>query len=223
MSKTVRIGLLGFVLLAGSLLAAEPDPRSAVPHATGSAEEGSAKAAVCLACHGMNGNSTNPEWPSLAGQNAAYVAEQLRLFRAGVRNNPVMMPLAATLTDDDIADLAVYYQAQTPAGLEADPSYWKAGEVLYTSGDATRQIPSCKACHGPVGLGNPAAGYPALRAQHSVYTVKQLNDYANGSRYAQPAADATVAARNGHMMATVAKRLTPEDVRNLASYIQGMR
>jgi cytochrome c553 len=223
MSKTVRIGLLGLVLLAGSLLAAEPDPRSAVPHATGSAEEGAAKAAVCLACHGMNGNSTNPEWPSLAGQNAAYVAEQLRLFRAGVRNNPVMMPLAATLTDDDIADLAVYYQAQTPAGLEADPSYWKAGEVLYTSGDATRQIPSCKACHGPVGLGNPAAGYPALRAQHSVYTVKQLNDYANGSRYAQPAADATVAARNGHMMATVAKRLTPEDVRNLASYIQGMR
>src|SRR5688572_29045478 len=129
MSKTVKFGLPGLVLLAGSLMAAEPDSTPAVPHATGSAEEGAAKAAVCLACHGMNGNSTNPEWPSLAGQNAVYTAEQLRLFRAGVRNNPVMMPLAATLTDDDIADLAVYYERQTPAGLEADPSYWRAGEA----------------------------------------------------------------------------------------------
>lgn len=223
MSKTAKFGLPGLVLLAGSLMAAEPESTTSVPHATGSAEEGAAKAAVCLACHGMNGNSTNPEWPSLAGQNAVYLAEQLRLFRAGVRNDPVMSPLAATLTDDDIADLAVYYQSQTPVGLEADPSYWKAGEALYTAGDAARQIPSCKACHGPVGAGNPASGYPALRAQHSVYTMKQLSDYANDARYAQPATDATVAARNGHMMATVAKRLTPEDIRNLASYIQGMR
>ncbi len=223
MSKTVKFGWLGIVILTGSLMAAEPDPTTAVPHATGSAEEGAAKAAVCLACHGMNGNSTNPEWPSLAGQNAVYTAEQLRLFRAGVRNNPVMMPLAAGLTDDDIADLAVYYQAQTPAGLEADPSYWKAGEALYTAGDATRQIPACKACHGPVGIGNPASGYPALRAQHSVYTIKQLNDYAQDARYGEPGPDATVTARNGQMMATVAKRLTPEDIRNLASYIQGIR
>jgi cytochrome c553 len=223
MSKTVRIGWLALVLVTSGLLAAEPGPKSAAPHATGSAEEGAAKAAVCLACHGMNGNSTNPEWPSLAGQSAVYTAEQLRLFRAGVRNNPVMQPLAATLTDDDIADLAVYYQAQTPTGLEADPSYWKAGEALYVAGDATRQIPACKACHGPVGMGNPASGYPALRAQHSVYTVKQLNDFAKDTRYAQAGADATVAARNGQMMATVAKRLTPEDIRNLASYIQGMR
>jgi cytochrome c553 len=224
MSKTVKLGWLGLIVLTGSLMAAEtPSPTAAVPHATGSAEEGAAKAAVCLACHGLNGNSTNPEWPSLAGQSANYTAEQLRLFRAGVRNNPVMMPLAATLTDDDIADLAVYYQAQTPSGLEADPSYWKAGEALYSAGDVTRQIPACKACHGPVGTGNPAAGYPALRAQHSVYTVKQLTDYATDARYAKPAADATAAARNGHMMATVAKRLTPEDIRNLASYIQGMR
>ena len=179
----------------------------------------------------MNGNSTNPEWPSLAGQSATYTAEQLRLYRAGVRNNPIMMPIAATLTDDDIADLAVYYQAQTPAGLEADPSYWKAGQALYVAGDSAREIPACKACHGPVGIGNPAAGYPALRAQHAVYTIKQLNDYANETRYARPAGDAgaqpgasaTAASRNGHMMTTVAKRLTPEDIRNLASYIQGMR
>ncbi|MGQ0834227.1 MAG: c-type cytochrome [Gammaproteobacteria bacterium] len=231
MSKTVKIGWVSVCVLAAGVAGAQvPEaPATApaeatpntVPHATGSAEEGAGKAAVCLACHGMNGNSTNPEWPNLAGQPAVYTAEQLRLFRATVRNNPVMVPLAATLTDDDIADLAVYYETQTPAGLEADPSYWKAGEALYRNGDSERQIPACIACHGPVGRGNLAAGYPALRAQHSVYTVKQLTDYANDARYRVESAD--IEARNGHMMSTIAKRLTAEDIRNLASYIQGMR
>ena len=75
------------------------------------------------------------------------------------------------------------FAAQTPAGLEADPSYWKAGEALYKSGDAARNIPACTACHGPAGQGNAGSGYPALRAQHSVYTVKQLQDYLTQNRY----------------------------------------
>ena len=122
----------------------------------------------------------------------------------------------------DIDDLAVYYSAQTPAGLEADPSYWQAGEQLYRRGDPTRNIPACIACHGPAGNGNPAAGYPAVRAQHAVYTVKQLNDYASGARY-QGTQDPARASRNGQMMFSIAKRLTPEDIRNLASYLQGLR
>ena len=114
-----------------------------------------------------------------------------------VRTNPLMQPIAATLSDEDINDLAVYYSTQTPTGLEADPSYWKAGEQLYRVGDRARNIPACVACHGPAGAGNPAAGYPALRAQHAVYTVKQLNEYASGTRY-QPTQDATAKSRNGH-------------------------
>lgn len=192
----------------------------------GSAEAGAAKAGTCLACHGMNGNSSNPEWPSLAGQNGAYIAEQLKLFRAGQRsstpNAVVMTAQAAALSDQDILDIGAYYATQSPTGLEADPSYWQAGENLYRAGDAARQIPSCAACHGPVGRGNPAAGYPALRAQQSVYTVKQLEEYATSSRYADLAGN-THASRNGHMMVTIAKRLTKEDIRDLASYIQGMR
>ena len=133
---------------------------------------------MCSSCHGPNGNSSNPDWPRLAGQSAVYIAAQLRMFRAGTRPNPVMMPLAATLSDQDIADIAVYYEQQTPLGLEADPSYWQAGEALYLRGDRARDIPACVACHGPIGRGNLAAGYPALRAQQSVYVVKQLNDYA---------------------------------------------
>jgi cytochrome c553 len=191
------------------------------PYADGKVADGAAKAAVCSSCHGPNGNSTNPEWPRLAGQNAVYITEQLRLFRSGVRNNPIMKPLAATLSDQDIDNLAVYYAAQTPLGLEADPSYWKGGEAVYLSGDRSREVPACVACHGPDGRGNPAAGYPALQAQQSVYVVKQLNDYANGARYTGP--NPTTASRNGIIMLTLAKRLTPEEIRDVASYVQGMR
>lgn len=191
---------------------------------TGSAEAGAAKAAVCTACHGPNGNSANPEWPSLAGQNAAYTYEQLVMFKAKKRNNPVMFPIIEPLSEQDFADLAAYFATQTPAGLEADPSYWKAGEALYKSGDVARGIPACASCHGPAGIGNPAAGYPALRAQHSVYTVKQLQDYLTQNRYRDPADAAKVhQTRNSPMMTTIAARLTPEDIRNLASYVQGLR
>ena len=203
--------------LATAPAAATPD----MPFTHGKVDAGATKAAVCSACHGPNGNSVNPEWPRLAGQSAVYIVEQLRLFRSGVRNNPVMKPLAAALSDQDIDDLAVYYEAQTPVGLEADPSYWKAGEALYLRGDTGTEVPACVACHGPVGRGNLAAGYPALRAQQSVYVVKQLNDYASGARYS--AANPASASRNGVMMFTIAKRLSAEQIRDVASYVQGMR
>jgi cytochrome c553 len=191
------------------------------PFAHGTVQNGATKSAVCSACHGPNGNSANPEWPRLAGQSAVYIAQQLRLFRAGTRDNPIMKPLAGTLSDQDISDVAVYYQAQTIAGLEADPSYWKAGGDLYRRGDKARNIPACIACHGPIGRGNLVGGYPALRAQESVYVVKQLNDYASGARYS--GTDVAKVNPNSVMMSTIAKRLTPEDIRNVASYVQGMR
>jgi len=198
------------------------NPAEAFPFTKGSAQAGATKAALCTACHGPNGNSTNPEWPRLAGQNAVYIAEQLRLFRSGARDNPVMKPMVANLTDQDISDIAVYFQAQTPTGLEADPSYWKQGQQLYVRGDPAHDVPACAACHGPDGRGNLAAGYPALRAQQSVYVVKQLNDYASGARY-KGAAKPGQASRNGEIMLTLAKRLSPTDIRDLASYVQGLR
>lgn len=191
--------------------------------AKGNAEAGASKAALCTACHGVNGNSANPEWPTLAGQSARYIEEQLRLFRAGHRNNAVMYPLAMALTDEDIADLAAYFSTQTPTGLEADPATYKAGQALYRGGDRTRNIPSCSSCHGPVGLGNPASGFPALRAQHAAYTLKQLLDYASDQRYVDLATGTPTKSRNGHMMSAIAKRLTEDDKKALASYIQGLR
>jgi cytochrome c553 len=179
----------------------------------GNVEAGAAKAIVCQACHGANGNSTNPDWPSLAGIGADYIAEQLKNFKEGKRVNPVMMPNAMGLSAGDMADLGAYFDSLTNTGLEASPSYWQAGEKLYRGGDAARAIPACMACHGPTGRGNELAKFPALRGQQSVYVTKQLNDYASGARTTGPNA----------IMQTIAKRLSPEDIRNLASYLQGIR
>jgi cytochrome c553 len=183
---------------------------SALP--AGSVEAGATKAVVCQACHGATGNSSNPDWPSLAGVGADYIAEQLKNFKDGKRANPVMMPNAMALSAEDMADLGAYFDSLTNTGLEADPSYWQAGEKLYRGGDPGRAIPACMACHGPSGRGNEPAKFPALRGQQSIYVVKQLNDYASGARTGP----------NG-IMQTIAKRLSPDDIRNLASYLQGVR
>jgi len=223
MRKTMRVASFGSIVFA-SLLTAAPAfaAAAALPLDGAKADVGATKAAVCGACHGPTGNSVNPEWPNLAGQSPTYIYEQLHLFKKDVRVNPVMKPILDTVNEADYKDLAVYFATQTPTGLEADPSYWKAGEKLYRKGDPARQIPACVACHGPLGRGNLAAAYPALRAQHSVYTVKQLNDYAKDTRY--PGASAQKPATpNAVIMATIAKRLTAEDIRNVASYVQGMR
>jgi cytochrome c553 len=181
--------------------------------AAGNPETGATKAVVCQACHGATGNSVSPEWPSLAGLGADYIADQLKNFKEAKRTNPVMTPNAANLSPDDMADLGAYFDSQTNTGLEADPSYWQAGEKLYRAGDKARGIPACMACHGPTGRGNEPAKFPALRGQHSAYAVKQLNDYASGARATGP---------NG-IMQTIAKRLSPDDMRNVASYVQGLR
>jgi cytochrome c553 len=183
------------------------------PASAGDAAQGAQKAVVCGACHGMTGSSTNPEWPSLAGQSEAYIVAQLQQFKTGKRTNPLMTPMAVPLSEQDMADLGAHFAQQTPAGLEADPSIWKAGEKLYRGGDQARGIPACIACHGPQGRGNGPAGYPALRAQHAVYAYGQLKAFAEGRR--------TTAGND--IMRVVATRLTDEEMRSLASYTQGLR
>jgi cytochrome c553 len=211
-------------ILATALLALGFTASTLAAEIRGDATAGSAKAAVCTACHGLNGNSANPELgPVIAGQNAAYVREQVTRIKNGMRVAPLMQPMVKDLTEQDIADVAAFYSTQTPAGHEADPSYWKAGQKLYRSGDAARGIPACTSCHGPLGRGVPAAGYPALQAQYAVYTVKQLDGYVNGTRYTKDAAGKLQSGPNAPIMATIAARLTAEDRRNLASYIQGLR
>ena len=186
---------------------------AAGPAYAGDAAQGAQKAAVCGACHGMTGNSVNPEWPSLAGQPEAYVVTQLEAFKEGKRVNPLMTPMAVALSEQDMQDLGAYFAQQTPTGLEADPSTWQAGEKLYRGGDADRGMPACIACHGPQGRGNGPAGYPALRGQHGVYAYGQLKAFKDGTR----------SSAGNDIMASVTDRLTDQEMRALASYLQGLR
>jgi len=229
MSALMKAGWIGLVstmaIISGAAVqsaAAADALGQGTPFADGTVEAGTLKATTCSACHGPNGNSTTVQWPKIAGQNAVYIAEQLQLFKAGVRVNPDMLKIVSTLEPKDIDSVAVYFQAQTPVGGEADATMWQAGENLYRFGDPARAIPACTACHGPVGRGNAVADYPALRAQFADYVTKQLNDFASGARYSGAKAGAPTS-RNGEMMATIAKRLKSEDVKELAAYIQGMR
>ena len=219
----LAVGAAPLAQMAQPIQAAEA--AQPAPPTTGSADAGAAKAATCTACHGPAGNSANPLWPNLASQNAAYIVGQLKQFKANTRINSqgVMMGMAQTLDDQGMLDVATYFSMQTLTGLEADPSYWQAGQKLYRGGDPARGIPACMACHGPSGHGNPAAGYPALRAQHSQYVVKELTDYAGGKRYSTTDKGDSSGGANAAIMATIAQRLSPEDMRNLASYVQGLR
>jgi cytochrome c553 len=202
MNKSIAALALVSLLVAPAALAATGDPAA-----------GAQKAAVCGACHGVNGNSVNPEWPNLAGQHAGYIAAQLDLFKQGIRNNVIMAPNAMLLSEQDMADLGAYFAAQPLQGQEADPSLYARGEALYRGGDASRGLPACIGCHGPQGRGNGPAHYPAVRAQHSLYTYSQLKAYASGER--KPVAN--------NIMQYVAARMSDEDMRSVASYLQGLR
>jgi cytochrome c553 len=181
--------------------------------AEGSAEKGESKSTACIACHGPGGNSVNPEWPSLAGQGQEYIRKQLQAFKGGARKNPLMTPMAAGLSDEDMADLGAYFAAQKPTGLEADPGKLAVGQRVYRAGDAKNGVPACAACHGPAGDGNPPAAYPALRGQYGTYVAAQLRAYRAGTRQTDPS----------QMMRTVASTMTDEQIDAVASYVQGLR
>jgi cytochrome c553 len=194
----------------------------AIPALAEDQPAGAAKAAICAACHGPTGLSSSPEWPNLAGQQEQYLAEQLVLFRAQVRANPVMQAQAQALNAADDKDVSHFYASQTPTGLEADPSLWAAGQTLYRAGDADRGIPACFACHGPDGRGNGPARWPALRAQRSVYVYAQLKAYAAKTRYT-PVAGKPAPPDQAAMMQSIASRMSDDEMKAVASYVQGLR
>lgn len=184
----------------------------AVLSAEGNIEAGKKKAAVCVVCHGPDGNSNNPSWPNLAGQHAEYTTKQLQDYRAGRRKNDQMAPMAMALSDQDIADLAVYYAAQEPSIGQTRPENLEPGERLYRAGDTTMGLAACMACHGPTGIGNPAANYPRINAQHAAYTEIQLKAFKAEER----ANDL-----NG-IMRDIAGRMSNDSIRAVADYLQGL-
>ncbi|MGH8501227.1 MAG: c-type cytochrome [Gammaproteobacteria bacterium] len=176
------------------------------------AQAGQAKSAPCAACHGVDGNSVNPQWPKLAGQHPQYIYKQLQDFKSKARVNPIMNAQAASLSQKDMRDLAAYYAAQTTAPAAADKDKLWSGERVYRGGVAARDVPACMACHGPAGAGNAAAVFPKLSHQHAQYVAAQLRAYRAGERTNDPA----------EMMRDIAGRMSEAEIEAVAQYISGL-
>lgn len=181
--------------------------------ADGDAEAGAKKAATCAACHGMDGNSVNPQWPSLAGQNPTYLAATLQAFKDGTRSDMLMGSQATILSEEDMANLAAYFASQTPTQRTADPALAAQGADIYLGGNKETEVSACIACHGPTGQGNEPAGYPAVAGQHAIYTAKQLRDYKSGARSSDG---------DARIMRDITARLSDDEIDAVAAYMQGL-
>ena len=208
-------------LLASSLLAALLALSASLSHAATPAPAKAAKpdlaageakyTAVCAACHGADGNSGSPVNPKLAQQHPEYLVKQLQEFKSGVRKNAVMQGFAATLSDEDMKNIAFWLASKkAKSGFAKDKELVALGERIYRGGIADRQIAACAGCHSPNGAGIPAQ-YPRLAGQHADYTSAQLTSYRDGGR------------QNSVQMTQVASKLNDREIRALADYIAGLR
>lgn len=180
--------------------------------AVGDVQAGKAKAAICAACHGQNGNSVNPIWPKLAGQHAFYIEKELHDFQKQKRVDPSMAPMVAGLSAVDIENLAAYF-ASLPSTVEAaSADKIKLGEKLYRAGKVDNGLPACIACHGPNGAGSAPARFPRIGGQHAAYLSKALKDFKAETR------------NNDHqaMMRDIAGRMSNKEIEAVSSYISGL-
>jgi cytochrome c553 len=178
--------------------------------------EGGTPQVACLSCHGMDGRGDgSAAFPRITGQNSWYLYKQLRDYAAGTRPNEIMTPVARALNEGQMQDAAAYYAAQEaryPDPPEADPLLVQRGGALSAVGSSEKQIPACVACHGPAGTGLPPSG-PYLAGQYAGYTELQLRLWQEDRRD-NDALD---------VMADIAKRMTPEDVKAAAAYFAQVR
>jgi len=173
---------------------------------------------VCASCHGKDGNSTSPVNPVLAGQLPEYIRKQLVNFKAqgdkpAERINPVMNGMVASLSESDMANLAVYFAGQTRNPRAAhDPELVKLGQSIYRGGILAKGVAACASCHLPNGAGVPAL-FPRLSGQYPEYTAAQLKAFRAGDRTNDP----------NKMMRLTAAKLSDREISALAEYIAGLR
>lgn len=200
-------GLLGVALISSNVVLADEGV------AKGDAAAGKTKALVCGACHGADGNSVNPAWPKLAGQHASYIAKQLANFKDKEREDAVMYPQAMNLTEQDMLDLGAYFASQKVSEGKAADTAIELGEQVYRGGNSATGVSACIGCHGPSGLGNPAAKFPLVKGQHADYIQTQLLSFRTSTR----ANDA------GKMMRNLAVRMTDAEISAVSQYISGLK
>ena len=195
---------LGILLLLGF---------SGTVAAQGDAAAGQAKAAVCGACHGADGNSMIGAFPKLAGQNVAYLVKQMKDIKSGDRPVMTMTGQLDSFSDQDMQNVAAYFSSQTIKLGKAKAELIELGEKLYRSGSKRKGVSACTACHSPTGSGNAPAGFPSLKGQHAEYTAAQLKAFRASERHND----------SEKIMRDNAELLSDKDIEALASYISGLR
>lgn len=165
---------------------------------------------ACVSCHGANGKSASGTWPKLAAQHAAYTAKQLRNFKEGTRANPVMMGMVASLTEQDMVNIAAYLVKQeSTLGVAQNKETIELGQSIYRGGIAAKGVPACAACHSPTGAGIPAQ-YPSLGGQWAEYTAAQLLAFREGTR------------KNSAQMTIIATKLSDQEMKAVSDYMAGL-
>ena len=164
----------------------------------------------CFVCHGMDGESSTPLFPRLAGQNAAYTARQLADYKSGRRVNGTMQPMVADLSEADFRALGAWF-ASRPVHTHPvqDAQLAQAGRELFGRGNPAAGVPACASCHGPRGHGTPEL--PRLAGQHAQYTERQLKAFHQRER-----------TNDNAVMHHIASRLTELETRALAAFISGL-
>jgi cytochrome c553 len=186
----------------------------AAPAQPGDAAAGKTKAVACGACHGADGNSSDAQYPKLAGQNEQYIVTQLMRFKSNVRENAIMHGMASALAPQDMHDIGAYFSAQKRLPGAADEKLAGDGEKLYREGDASRGIPACMACHGPDGAGNPGWRVPNIGGQHAAYIQAQLQAWHDGTSWGSDA--------HAKIMPAISQHLTAQDISAVSSYVEGL-
>ena len=175
---------------------------------------GQGKAAVCGACHGLDGNSSDPQYPKLAGQSEQYIVRQLNNFKSGKRANPIMLGMATPLSEQDMHDIGAYFASKPTLPGVADQALVERGQQLFREGDPAHGVPACMACHAIDGSGNPGALYPHLASQHAQYIQATLKAWHDGTTWGTDA--------HAQIMPAIARNLDSDDIAAVASYIEGL-
>ncbi|MFT4821708.1 MAG: cytochrome c553 [Candidatus Pseudothioglobus sp.] len=170
--------------------------------------------AVCVACHGTDGNSAAGVFPSIAGQGQKYLVKQLVNIKDGTRVAMLMAGILDNYTNQDMQDVAAYFASQTPKGGTADADLVDLGESIYRGGIARKSVAACTACHSPTGQGNGAAAFPMLAGQWPEYTEAQLKLFRSGMRNNDG---------DSRMMRLTAMDLSDTEIAAVASYIRGLQ
>lgn len=198
------------VVMPMTVIAAAP-ALAQQPTAAASARAEEIVQGQCFICHGVDGESSSPAFPRLAGQNAAYVARQLADYKAGKRKSSTMQPMVEALSAEDFSALGLFFASRPTYGHEVqDSELAQVGRFIYLRGNPWAGVASCATCHGADAYGSQTL--PRLAGQHAQYTENQLRQFTKRER-----------TNDNAVMHGIASKLSELELRAVAAYLSGLK